>query len=194
MSKKSVFCIATNLSQADRIVDRLRSAHFSGNDISVLFPDKGTTRDLTHEKETKALEGADADAGLGGVVGGGLGWTAGVGALAISRVGPFLAAGPIIVPLSGVAFSPAVIGIAGILVGLGIPDIEARRYEGKVKAGNILISLHTEHSGEITQARDIFTKAAAQDICATNEGFVKKDRPIPERPAHPVREACAIHS
>ena len=169
MSKKSVFCIATTRSQADQIVDQLKSASFSNNDISVLFPDKGTTHDFAHEKHTKAPEGTATGAGTGGVIGGALVWIAGIGALAIPGVGPFIAAGPIIAALSGAAVGAAVGGIAGGLIGLGIPEIEAKRYEGKIKEGNLLISVHADNSKEITRAKDIFTKAGAQDICTTGE-------------------------
>src|SRR6478736_5481062 len=184
MSKKSVFCIATSRDHADRIVGQLKLANFSNNDISVLFPDKDTTRDFAHEKNTKAPEGAIAGVGTGGVIGGALGWIAGIGALAIPGVGPFIAAGPIIAALSGAAVGAAVGGIAGGLIGLGIPEIEAKRYEGKVKAGNLLISVHTESSEEIKQAKDIFTKAGAQDICTTGEASTPKEDKATERPAH----------
>lgn len=172
MSKKSVFCIATSRQQADNIVGKLKSANFSNNDISVLFPDQDTTRDFAHEKNTKAPEGAVAGAGTGGVLGGALGWVAGIGALAIPGVGPFIAAGPIIAALSGAAVGAALGGIAGGLIGMGIPEIEAKRYEGKVKAGNILISVHTENSTEISRAKEIFTQARADDICTTGEAAV----------------------
>src|SRR5580765_2414683 len=175
MSKKSVFCIATSRDQADQIVDQLKNANFSNNDISVLFPDKDTTRDFAHEKNTKAPEGAVAGAGTGGAIGGALGWIAGIGALAIPGVGPFVAAGPIMAALSGAAIGAAAGGIAGGLIGLGIPELEAKRYEGKVKAGNILLSVHTENSAEITRAKDIFTKAGAEDICTTGEASTPKE-------------------
>lgn len=186
MSKKSVFCIATSRGLADRIVDQLKAASFSNNDISVLFPDKGTTRDFAHEKNTKAPEGAVAGASTGGVIGGALGWIAGIGALAIPGVGPFIAAGPIIAALSGAAVGAAVGGIAGGLIGLGIPELEAKRFEGKVKAGNLLISVHTESSEEISRAKDIFDKAGAEDICVTGEASTPKDSRAGHRPAHPV--------
>ena len=64
-SKKSVFCIASSRSQADNIVGQLKNANFSNNDISVLFPDKDTTRDFAHERNTKAPEGAVTGAGTG---------------------------------------------------------------------------------------------------------------------------------
>jgi hypothetical protein len=189
MSKKSVFCIATSRNQADQIVDRLKSANFSNNDISVLFPDKDTTRDFAHEKNTKAPEGAVAGASTGGVIGGALGWIAGIGALAIPGVGPFIAAGPIMAALSGLAVGAAVGGITGGLIGLGIPEIEAKRYEGKVKAGNLLISVHTEDSAEITRAKDIFTKAGAQDICTTGEASTPKDSKAAKREAHSAEDS-----
>ena len=186
MSKKSVFCIATSRGQADRIVDNLKTANFSNNDISALFPDKGTTRDFAHEKSTKAPEGAVAGAGTGGVVGGALGWIAGIGALAIPGVGPFIAAGPILAALSGAAIGATVGGIAGGLIGLGIPEIEAKRYEGKIKEGNILISVHTEDSGDIARAKDIFNQAGAQDICVTGESSTPKESKANEQGMRPV--------
>jgi len=186
MSKKSVFCIATSRDQADRIVGQLKDASFSNNDISALFADKGTTRDFAHEKSTKAPEGAVAGAGTGVVVGGALGWIAGIGALAIPGVGPFIAAGPIMAALSGAAIGATVGGIAGGLIGLGIPEIEAKRYEGKVKEGNILISVHTEIAGEVARAKNIFNQAGAQDICVTGEASTAKDSKATERGTRPV--------
>ena len=184
MSKKSVFCIAASRHQADQIVERLKFARFSKNDISALFADQETSHDFAHEKHTKAPEGTATGAGTGGVIGGALGWIAGIGALAIPGVGPFIAAGPIIAALSGAAIGAAVGGVAGGLIGLGIPELEAKRYEGKIKEGNILISVHTENSDDIARAKDIFTKAGAQDICTTGETAAPKEaktsRPAPE--------------
>jgi hypothetical protein len=184
MSKKSVFCITTSRVQADQIVGQLKDANFSNNDISVLFPDKGSTRDFAHEKNTKAPEGAVTGAGTGGVIGGALGWIAGIGALAIPGVGPFIAAGPIIAALSGAAIGATVGGIAGGLIGLGIPELEAKRYEGKVKAGNILLSVHTENSKEITRAKDIFKQAGAQDICVTGDASSPTGNKAAESPSY----------
>src|SRR5688572_13780756 len=141
---KSVFCLSDNEGQAERIVQELKAAGFSNNDISVLFPDKRGTKDFAHEQHTKAPEGAAAGAGTGGILGGAVGWLAGIGALAIPGIGPFVAAGPLMAALSGAAVGAAIGGIAGALVGMGIPEYEAKRYEGKVREGNILISVHAE--------------------------------------------------
>src|SRR5205085_10745176 len=130
---KAVFCIAKNLVQAEAIVDGLKNAGFSNNDISVLFPDKRGTRDFAHEHHTKAPEGATTGAGAGGVIGGALGWLAGIGALAIPGLGPFIAAGPIMAALSGAAVGAAAGGIAGALIGMAMPEYEAKRYDATVK-------------------------------------------------------------
>jgi hypothetical protein len=175
MSKKSVLCIASSENQASMIVDRLNNDGFSNNDISVLFPDKAGTRDFAVEKGTKAPEGAAAGAGTGAALGGALGWLAGIGALAIPGVGPFVAAGPIAAALSGAAVGGAVGGIAGALIGMGIPEYEAKRYEGKIREGNILISVHTDDHEETKLAKHIFKDAGASDISTTGEANVSKE-------------------
>ena len=110
----------------------------------------------------------------GGILGGALGWLVGIGALAIPGVGPFIAAGPIMAALGGAAVGGAVGGIAGALIGLGIPEYEAKRYEGKVKDGNVLISVHTENLSQIRLAKDIFKNAGAEDISTTGESSAPK--------------------
>jgi hypothetical protein len=170
----SVFCIAATESEAQGITSTLRENGFSGDDISVLFPDRSGTRDFAHEQNTKAPEGAVTGVGTGGALGGALGWVIGIGALAIPGVGPFIAAGPIMAALAGAAVGATVGGITGALIGLGIPEIEAKRYEGKIKAGNILISVHTDNSTETETAKRIFREAHAQDISSTGEASVSK--------------------
>jgi hypothetical protein len=173
MANKAVFGIATSEEQAERIANQLKAAGFSGNDISVLFPDKTGTRDFAHEQNTKAPEGAATGAGAGGLLGGGLGWLVGIGALAIPGVGPFIAAGPIMAALAGAAVGAAAGGLTGSLVGLGIPEYEAKQYEGKILKGNVLISVHTEDSKEVDKAKEIFKREGAQDISYTGESSVK---------------------
>jgi hypothetical protein len=167
--KRSALCLVDTEAQADAVVAKLRSAGFSDNDISVLFPDKGSTRDFAHKKATKMPEGATVGASTGGVVGGTIGLLAGIGALAIPGLGPFIAAGPIMAALSGGAIGAGVGGLTGALVGLGIPEYEAKRYEGKVKEGGILISVHSESNDETNRAKNIFKEEGAHDITSTGE-------------------------
>jgi hypothetical protein len=175
--KRSALCLVDTEAQADAIVGKLRSTGFSDNDISVLFSDKESTRDFAHKKETKMPEGATVGASTGGVVGGTIGLLAGIGALAIPGLGPFIAAGPIVAALSGGAIGAGIGGLTGALVGLGIPEYEAKRYEGKVKEGGILISVHSESNDETKRAKHIFKEAGAHDISSTGESHSDVDNP-----------------
>ena len=168
MSHKSVYAIATSELQANVIVDNLLAAGFSTNDISVLFPDKGTTHEFAHEKNTKAPEGAVTGVAAGGVLGGTLGLLAGIGALAIPGVGPLIAAGPLLAALSGAAAGATIGGIAGALIGVGIPELEAKRYENRVNEGNILISVHAVDADEVSRAKKVLQDAEAEDISSTS--------------------------
>src|SRR5438132_10310906 len=169
---KSVFCLCDTAGQAESIVDGLRAAGFSNNDISVLFPDKKGTRDFAHEQHTKAPEGAATGAGGGAVLGGALGWMVGIGALAIPGLGPFIAAGPIMAALAGAGAGAAAGGLTGALIGMGIPELEAKQYEGKVKSGNILMSVHAEDGREVTRAKEILKNGGAEEISYSGEASV----------------------
>jgi hypothetical protein len=176
MAKKAVFGIAKSESQAIAIADNLKAAGFSENDVSVLFPDKQGTKDFAHEQNTKAPEGATTGAGTGAVLGGALGWMVGIGALAIPGLGPFIAAGPIMAALAGAAGGAAAGGLTGALIGMGIPEYEAKRYEGKVKDGNILLSVHTEDGDERDRAKKILEDGGAVDISYTGEASVPNEQ------------------
>ena len=177
MAEKAVFGIASDRPQAERIATSLQAAGFTGSDISVLFPDKDGTRDFAHEKNTKAPEGAATGAGTGGLLGGGLGWLVGIGTLAIPGLGPFVAAGPIMAAMSGAAAGAAVGGLSGALIGMGIPEYEAKQYESKLKEGNVLISVHTEDADDRRVAKDILEQEGAEGIRVTGEEEVdERDR------------------
>jgi hypothetical protein len=165
----AVFGIYPSLTSVEIVIDELKSAGFRKTDISVLFPESAGTRDLAHEKSTKAPEGASTGAGTGLVLGGALGWLMGIGALTAPGVGPFIAAGPIMAALAGAGVGGAVGGIAGALIGMGIPEYEAKRYEGQVKDGGILLSVHSDNSDWTKRAKEILKGTGAQDIASTGE-------------------------
>jgi len=168
MSKTSVFGIVKTHAQAEEIVQNLQAAGFSASEISILLPDNEGKHDIGHVKATKAPEGATTGAATGGVTGGVLGLLAGVGALAIPGVGPFIAAGPIMAALSGAAIGATTGGVVGALIGLGIPEIEAKRYQDKLKTGNYLIAVHAHDGDEKDRAKEIFKNAGAEDISTSS--------------------------
>ncbi len=181
MKNNSVYAIASSTEQANQIVDRLIAAGFPTDSISGLFPDVETTKDFAHEKHTKAPEGAVAGASAGGVIGGSVGLLAGIGALAIPGLGPFIAAGPLMAALSGLAVGATVGGVAGALIGMGVPELEAKRYEGKLKEGNILISVFADSSEKTSEAKRIFEQYRANDISVTSVDSVPEVRTRPDQ-------------
>jgi hypothetical protein len=177
----AVFGIYGSRSGAENGIDQLKAGGFRVEDISVLLPENLGSKDLRSEKATKAPEGTATGATTGGVIGGAVGLLAGIGTLAIPGVGPLIAAGPIMATLAGIGAGGAIGGVAGALIGAGFPEYEARRYEGRVMKGGILLSVHCDNSDWVKRAKDILRNTGAEDIASTGESsadFAKSDRPI----------------
>jgi hypothetical protein len=181
MSNTAVYGIYRDTVALGSGLERLKAAGFRSTDVSVLMPENIGTKDFIHKKDTKAPEGATAGGFSGGVVGGVLGWLVGAGALAIPGLGPFIAAGPIMGLLAGVGAGGAVGGLLGALIGAGIPEYEAKRYEGRVKSGGILLSVHCDSSEWVKRAKQILEQTGAEDIGSAGEAAA--DYAMSERPA-----------
>jgi len=165
----AVFGIYPTATAAEVAVNVLLQEGFASSDVSVLLPDAEGSKAFAHEKNTKAPEGATTGVAAGGTIGGTLGLLAGIGALAIPGLGPFIAAGPIMGALAGVSVGGAVGGLVGALVGMGIPEFEAKRYEGRVKNGGILLSVHCDNSEEVARAKSALKRTGADDVSAAGE-------------------------
>jgi hypothetical protein len=176
----SAFGIYPTRASLESGVDALRDANFRNEDISVLFPDNEGSKEFAHEKNTKAPEGATTGATTGALAGGGLGWLIGIGALAIPGLGPFIAAGPIVAALAGAGAGGALGGLTGALIGAGIPEYEAKRYEGRIKEGGILLSVHCDNSDWVKKAKDILERTGAEDVASAGEARAdtKTDKPL----------------
>jgi hypothetical protein len=177
----AVYGIYADQLTAEDAVDSLKDSGFRSTDISVLFPDNQGTKDFAHEKHTKAPEAAVTGGTSGAVIGGALGWLAGIGALAIPGVGPFIAAGPIMGMLGGIGVGTAIGGVAGALIGLGMPEYEAKRYEGRIRRGGILLSVHCDDADWARRARNILNQTGAEDVAAAGEAaadYGASDRPL----------------
>jgi hypothetical protein len=162
-----IYALAATDAQANTIVTALKSAGFPGNDISVLFPHATSGRDFAPQQNTKAPEGAAVGGISGSVVGGALGWMAGIGLLTIPGVGPFIAAGPILALLSGAALGAAAGGLTGSFIGLGMPEVDAKRYETQVRAGRILIAVHADNHDWTNKAKQVLKDAGGDDISSS---------------------------
>lgn len=176
--KDTIYCTTDNDGQTQKIISSLKSAGFSDSNISVLYPDRANAEDvnagtlhsgdetmtgMSSTTEKSALTGAAA----GSVIGGALGLLAGLGSLTIPGIGPFIAAGPLMSLLSTSAVGGSVGFIAGALVGSGVTEDEARRYEDSLKAGNTLIAVRYDGSDQVDRIRTILQNEGAHDISST---------------------------
>jgi hypothetical protein len=168
-SNISVYGLFDNRAHLEDGLTRIRGNGFRAEDISVLLPENISNKDLGIEKATKAPEGATTGGATGAVAGGVLGWLVGIGALAIPGVGPFIAAGPLMAALAGMGAGAALGGISGGLIGMGMPEYEAQRYEGRVKQGGILVSIHCDNSEWAGRAKKVLEAAGAQDVSSSGE-------------------------
>ncbi len=166
---KSIIGIANSHQQVETVLDDLQASGIPSADLSVLMPESGGVPETGTVKTTKAPEGATTGAVGGGVVGGTLGLLAGIGALAIPGVGPFIAAGPIMAALSGAAIGATTGGVVGALVGLGIPELEAKVYEDRIKKGGYLVAVHVTEGGDQAAIRDILKRNQLEDISSVTE-------------------------
>jgi hypothetical protein len=166
MANTAVFGIYSTQSQVVSVVNEMKNEGFRNTDVSVLFSENQGTKDFTHEKHTKAPEGVAAGGTSDALLGGALGWLAGMGAFAIPGIGPFIVAGPIIGALSGIGAGAALGGFTGALIGMGIPEYEAVRYEGRVKGSNILLSVYSDDSDWTKKAKLILERTGAEDIAS----------------------------
>ncbi len=177
----SAFGIYASREMAENAVDRMLSAGFRNEDISVLLQDNVGSKDFAHEKHTKAPEGTATGVVAGGIIGGTIGLLAGIGVLAIPGLGPLIAAGPIIAALSGIGSGGVLGGIIGALVGMGIPEYEAKRYEGRIKEGGILLSVHCDNAEWILKAKELLRESGAEDIASAGEhaaDFASSNKPL----------------
>jgi hypothetical protein len=154
----------------ERALEALRAAEFRNSDVSAILPERDrTTKDLAHEINTKAPEGAAAGASTGAVVGGVVGWLVGIGALAIPGVGPLVAAGPVVAALAGAGAAGTTGGLVGGLIGAGIPEVEAKRYAGRLREGAYLISVHCDDRDWARRAQEILEATGGRDVVKTTE-------------------------
>lgn len=167
---KVVFGIYRTRDEIDMAIIALRGVQFRSSDVSVLMPPLGEADTLAHIKSSKAPEGAMAGLGLGAVLGGAFGWLAGVGGIAVAPpLGILIAAGPIMSALAAAAAGGAVGSVAGALVGLGIPEYVAERYEDYVEDGGMLLSVHADDEIWMERARKILEETGARDISTSTE-------------------------
>jgi hypothetical protein len=168
--RRTVVCSIECSDQAQAIVRQLRAIGFLGDDIAVLFPTQAeATRAEIEDRKSRTPEAAVAGAGTGGIVGGALGFLAGIGVLVCPGLLTLASAGPMLTAIGGAAVGVALGGFAGALAGTAVPEHKTRLYQGLVRGGRIVLAVHAEDGTEREQAEEIFRRWGARDIATAIE-------------------------
>jgi hypothetical protein len=182
----AAFGIFSDRLSTENAIETLKAAGFRNTDISSLFPDDIPTQSRAQRKGTRAVHGAVKGAGLGAVIGSALGWLAAVGTLPVPESATLLATAPGLTSLASLGAGSMVGILIGALAGRRIPRYR-EHYEGRVRRGDILISVHCDDPQWTKKAMVILKRTGAADIASTRKvaaDFMKSNQPS----VRPVRE------
>jgi hypothetical protein len=163
----AVFGIFYDKEQAKRSVERLTDSEFAQEEVSLLDPSELGTKDLAHNSDVRAGS-STAVVTTSVAAGGAVGLVAGVGALAIPGVGPALAAAPFLAALAGMGAGGLIGGAIDAADMAGPPDKHAKRYEGHIREGGILVTVHCLH-GKVDRAKELLSETGAQAISSSDQ-------------------------
>ncbi len=176
-SHLSAIGIYATATQAESGVDILIAKGFNSAGISVLLPEHPNNQPAPHgtnastkptPQTTKTGSASAVGATAGGALFGALALLAGAGALAIPGVGPVIATGPILAGLAGLGLGGAIGGLGGALIGMGLPEDEAKRYLSRIRSGHTLLIVQCGSAEDLLRARDILAASGAADVSTSN--------------------------
>ncbi len=176
--KKNVFALFTDIDVADKAINEIhQNLGVEKDEISYVYRNKdgdkvtGTGDDVANET---VAEGAVDGAKVGGIIGAGIGLAAAIGLA--GPLGAVFAAGPIATALgltgavgavaTGGVAGAAAGGLVGALMNLGLSDEQARAFEQRVQAGDVLVSIHVEDEEPVIE---LLTEHNAQEIQIISE-------------------------
>jgi hypothetical protein len=159
---KLITGIFTSRARAEQAAEDLMRAGFAPEDVSLLMSESTRGREFAVKKSTKAPEGAAAGAAIGGVLGATAAGLAAVASLSVPGLS-LVAAGPLVAALTGLGAGAATGGLTGALIGLGMPEHEAKFYHKEIEKGGILVGVYA-HEDRVETARDILNAAGADKV------------------------------
>jgi hypothetical protein len=147
MAQRTIARMYDSYEDARAVVQDLEQSGIRHSDVSLVANANAHGHySGTHADEKTTGTGAGVGAVAGGVLGGGAGLLAGIGALAIPGVGPVVAAGWLIAALAGAGIGAASGGLVGSLTGAGLSRDEADVYSEGVKRGSSLVTVRAEET------------------------------------------------
>jgi len=184
MSAKNtaVFGLYPDETEVVEAIEELKRSGFRTTDLSILLPENLGSKDIGHEKHTKAPEGAVAGGIAGAVIGGALGWVLSAGVISIPFAGAdaLISAGSVMAILAGIGAFSVLGAILGGLAGWFSPEYEAKRYDGRIRTGGVLLSVHCDNADWRLRAKETLRHTGARGIASAVES--KADFGASEKP------------
>lgn len=182
--KKIILALFEDVEVADRAINQIHNdLGISNSEISYVYKDKHGEKvsgDGDDVDSQTAGEGAVSGATTGGLIGAAVGLVGVAGLL--GPLGPIVVAGPLATFLGITGAAGAVVGtgvagaaiggLVGALTSMGVDEPQARNYEERVDAGDVLVSIHTDKADEVT---DILHKSNAKEITVIEENIEKSN-------------------
>ncbi len=160
----TIFAIYETREAVESAADALVKAGVPSSEISVLLPENLPAANVETKLEPKQNSEPAVGASSRGVLSGTLGVIAGLGMLAIPGLGPLVGEGTLKAGLAGLGVEGAVGNFAKYLINLGVPELEAKRYEDRLKQQAILLTVHCEPPLEEPRLREIVKSTGGQDV------------------------------
>jgi uncharacterized protein (TIGR02271 family) len=164
--RTTVIAIFDDRGRAQAAIEQLKGAGFTEREIGVTARDgeaedgqvlRDAGKGETHAKEG-AITGVAAGAGVGAL------WGLGILAGVLPAIGPAIAGGTLAAILSSAAAGAATAGLAGTLIGLGIPEEEAKYYDREFRAGRTVVTVQA--MGRQAEAQTILQQAGGRTMGA----------------------------
>jgi hypothetical protein len=171
--------------EAEAAITELSESGYNAQDISIIMRDAGEAQTMANDTGASVTQGAVSGATSGAMLGGLAGLLIGVGAIAIPGIGGLLIGGPIAAALglsgaaattvSGAVTGGVAGGLLGALMGLGVPESDAKVYEERIREGAILLAVPTRNEGD-TEARGILETHGAEQtrFIATTDSWQRR--------------------
>lgn len=189
---RMVLGIFSDRPMAEEAISRLEEQGFNPRDISIIMRDQ-QTKQVASSTGSNIGTGAATGATTGGVVGALTGLLAGIGAITIPGIGALLIGGPVAAALgltgaaattlTGAVTGIVAGGIIGGLIGLGVPEEEAKVYEARIREGGILLAVPVDNISEV-DALDVMEDCGADQIRAFGFSDIQRTDEMSQIPAY----------
>ncbi|QQS44575.1 DUF1269 domain-containing protein [Candidatus Roizmanbacteria bacterium] len=163
--KHTVFALFHDSKAAGEAVAELKNMDFT-EDISLVAQRPNEDDADTHQIKQDVTDGTVAGAAVGGVTGILAGIIAGLTSVAIPGAGVLLVGGPLLATwgITGGVLGALTGGLVGALVDLGVPEETAKVYEERIRAGEVLVAVQTNHEAEEDVQETLNTHGATESF------------------------------